>query len=213
MSLHPSILVQETIDKFGYNPKSLLPKSNKLVVCKCPKCSSVRSIQALRLHGSKFTGTCRKCINYVKRTEISLTDTAYVDMFYSISVSSALPARLLGKGVYVSVENTERVFLSLGLDLSKRILNSEFKSSLLHKISTLPKNRLARVIDYIFEGYRGLRNAGENRPTPYWTVFDHTGLISKCLDSMDFKYTELKNSLLNVTYGSFYINGEWIHIG
>ena len=81
--LHPSILVQETIDEFGYDPRTLSEYSSKRVLCKCVGCGTVRIAkkQSVREY-------CVKCVSKRLRvaSTLNLNDGLIIDIIYTGSI-------------------------------------------------------------------------------------------------------------------------------
>lgn len=59
-TMFASILIQETIDEFGYSPENLSMGSCRLILVKCTDCQEIRKIRASRAFSSE-TQLCGKC--------------------------------------------------------------------------------------------------------------------------------------------------------
>lgn len=237
MILHPGILIQETIDKFGYDPRNLSVKSKKLVILRCPKCKETRT-GAFHSCVKKLC-QCRQCSPrtlsenkvYIP-SAVNITNNLYAYLLYSCSVQHShdqSPPYLAGGSLNrpsrrqrtesgFSINQTSTILKHLGIS-AEGLTTDVFKKAVQSKLLALPLAGLARVVDYILEVHVTLSCAKNKPDSPYtyYTISDQDYKLSPLLDVLGVQYSRrldrLAGGVVNITYGSFYINGEWIHIG
>jgi hypothetical protein len=88
-------------------------------------------------------------------------------------------------------------------------VGDRFKDLVASYLLALPTARLFLVVNWIFENKLKLQS--QNDKTYY--VSSGRGLLPKLLDKLGFKHKPWRGGCIRIVSGSFFINGEWIHIG
>jgi len=118
----------------------------------------------------------------------------------------------------ICVSSTQLVLTRLGLPERSRLPPSSLtpklkKGAISYLVNNLPIETRFYALSYWMETHLTL-SVNSTRPQTRYYISDVKGYLRKLLDSLGFRYTTFdKGGMLNITQGSFFINGRWIHIG
>lgn len=224
------ILHKETFKKFGYWPKDLLPGSNKKIFYKC-KCCKNQIMTDNYHYQKKKSHLCKTCSS--KKTSIAMSANREIQWFDVIGANltaiQVCELHFAGSLTETSAENPyiriyskrklkiltvkESIAICKFLKLTKKTTNSvSFKKACLKYLLTQPRAERFNLINYVFANYAKLSQHKDGR----YTFSDYYNVLRPLLDSVGVKYLTYncrKASIARIIQGSFYINGQWLHIG
>ena len=227
-----NVLVRETIEQYGYDPTKLSKGSNRPVITVCVDCGKQRS-SPLRCVARQckdcFAATARRDTKRVesqrtahlnKSPTITLTTElavalAYTGMVFDMGKSKLrivksidnIFYRLNGKTHYVNRYNSEFLFKALGVsNRNTQELKAKAADWVLN--SATARQSVFKILCYTTRNFRQIIVNDRQRVT----FNDKLKFLHKLLDRLGFLYHETKGST-TVTYGSFYINDRWVHVG
>ena len=214
--MHSSILRKETLAKFGYDPKHLLPKSGKKVIFECHECGK----HGIRPRG-RVSALCEACTAVIRgmkmrRSAQPTNVRELMDFFFRAQIVVHTP----GGQTYLRVgrknlgkEKLNQMIALLALPADKLAAKSRFKEALRVHLLKSDQRELGAMLTYIFENHLTLSRKPQYNQIVY-TVCDKRKIVSGICDKLGFIYRRCKaNDAIVIKSGSFYVHGEWIHIG
>lgn len=194
--MNPAILRQETIEKFGYDPRGLALRSNRRVVFRCMVCGETR--EAPR-HCDKTK--CYECARVKPPSEVTVE--LLMDIYFSYSMQQGRPRKSTGA---LPIRTAQRLLSVLGHPTS----TEQMKAACIAEIIRRPTSEIFAAFTYMVNKHRTLGrpyNSGNK-----YLLSDKVGHLEGLLAALGFSY-ERRRGTWAIEYGSFFINGEWIHIG
>lgn len=222
------ILVEKTLKEFGYKPADLATYSKALVWVSCIRCNKNRKC-IMANYSNRRTDMCKICrtselgkLQVIKRhrrlkkelnsvSKLDIHPAHFLELFKSAFIlvgnDRVYPVICSGKnGKSFGLTLSRSILLSLGIADHKKPTTTMFKSALVEFYKKQTKHYKRIVLNILFEKHQSSANA---------SLLNISYRIYKnlYLDNSDVTIEPYQSRLIKVTYGSFFVNGQWIHIG
>jgi hypothetical protein len=181
----------------------------------CPDCKRTRSVPKYDFKNRK-TNYCFNCFGknnrrslynnfFMKYKKNVLSLSQYELILRSISINKTNGVVYCGQKNMTS-EDAAKLLAPLGIVDPKNILTADLKELVLNKILSDKLILFNLVSKMVKEKHHIIyTNSIVMNCTTSWFL--------KMLDKLEIKYKLIKNKSLTITYGSFFINNKWVHIG
>jgi hypothetical protein len=218
VKIHPSILVKETIEKFGYDPRKIGKWSKLHVLRKCLQCGDTHSLRFVDIDG----GWCHKCRSRAHCARITQDRTitrfqkslhTLADVWFSFSVIDKTYRQGYMSRVQWRYQDVSALMNWLGIrEHSPGTVC--FKRAALKKAQTLSKQDCFKLLTYIFEKKRKLvlyKNILFTRDLS--RLAPECSLVRLLLHKIGGESHLVKGGNITIDKGSFFVNGRWWHVG
>lgn len=129
----------------------------------------------------------------------------------------------LGKrhaGVYIfTVEKSKEIFNILGVDL-KKVTTEQLKREIVLFFKIKNNTKLFVTLTYLLNKHYKLtmKCLNKEQTSFQYILSDGNGIFDMIFKELNFKYVEVprkydRAKVLRITQGSFFINGQWVHVG
>jgi hypothetical protein len=217
------ILEKETFEKFGYYPKNLSSRALKKVVVVCDGCGNKKNAA---YHYALYRGRARRCCS-CSATGVAPNDTVVYNMNDHHLLLDLVFRGFLQRGKKRFVrcsKNNKKITvtpeITLGILKFFNMIDNpdmlKLRSRIVEYLIGLSDIEVSNCLTIIFNNHRKL-NTLKSGSTYHYYIEDFNGILLSFLDRLGFLYSQSENNSrphrYKIDYGSFFIDGRWVHIG
>lgn len=224
------ILHKETFKRFGYWPKDLTTKSNKFILVKCDICDKqllrmmVKQTRATQFFKKEYS-LCSQCRSDRARESSLKSKSNKRSTLFNLHKNNIVTPKdfllaskfivgnkgaILFRGSPITMENTYPILAPMGVRVHPK--NTVELRDILLKWFLDQNNRFIHSVLNLYFETRKIRKHNTSWYLSLDDIFVRAGL-----HKLNFKYEDCRvkgrDKSVRITYGSFFIDGQWIHIG
>jgi hypothetical protein len=215
------ILHKETFKKFGYWPNSLKAGAQKKVLIKCDDCEAIKERERRHLRDINL---CIKCavkktqrgeqVRMIQAIKIAsmkeITPMLWVELYRSASIKRGcgqINPTIVFRKTYINAIETASILKSL--KINGYCKTPQLKLALLVYLKDKPIDYRWEAVNRIIVNSANSKRLLQRRTTIFFDVAKWSDVFSLA----DIKITGGGTGISRITYGSFFIDGQWIHVG